>query len=145
MRYQNVIKYTLPALAVVLVMLVAAWAFNLPPVSAITDRDDGPVVSSTDDPGLLTDDQIDIIHVSGHGSATASPDLAELSLAVSVTEDTVVEARTTAATSARPSAERSPARTSTRTTSPPVTSESIPTMTTGRMDANRRASRWKTG
>ena len=101
MRYQNVLKYTLPALAVVLVMLVAAWAFNLPPVSAITDRDDGPVVSSTNDPGLLTDDQIDIIHVSGHGSATASPDLAELSLAVSVTDDTVVEARTTAATSAR--------------------------------------------
>jgi len=96
--YQNVLKYTLPALAVFLLMPIAAWAFNLPPVSAITDRDDGPAVSYTNGPGLLTDDQIDVVQVSGRGTASGSPDLAELSLAVSVTADTVVEARNTAAT-----------------------------------------------
>lgn len=98
MPYQNLAKYILPTIAVVLLMLIAAWAFNLPPVSAITDRDDGPAVSTGEGQSLLTDDQIDIVQVSGHGSATASPDLAELSLAVSVTADTVVEARDTAAT-----------------------------------------------
>ena len=98
MPYQNVVKYILPTIAVVLLMLVAAWAFNLPPVSAITDRDERPVVSTTTGQDLLTDDQIDVVHVSGRGSATASPDLAKLSLAVSVNADTVVEARNTAAT-----------------------------------------------
>ncbi len=98
MPYQNVLKYTLPVLAVALVMLIAAWAFNLPPVSAIADRDQNPAESSTTVPGLLTDDQIDVAQVSGRGTATGSPDLAELSLAVSVTADTVVSARDTAAT-----------------------------------------------
>ena len=98
MPYQNVVKYILPTIAVVLLMLVAAWAFNLPPVSAITDRDERPVVSTTTGQDLLTDDQIDVVHVSGRGSATASPDLAKLSLAVSVNADTVVDARNTAAT-----------------------------------------------
>ena len=98
MPYQNVVKYILPTIAVVLLMLVAAWAFNLPPVSAITDRDERPVVATTTGQDLLTDDQIDVVHVSGRGSATASPDLAKLSLAVSVNADTVVDARNTAAT-----------------------------------------------
>ncbi len=97
MPYQNVLKYTLPALAAVLLMLIAAWAFNLPPVSAITDRDSGPAVSPATGEQLLTDDQIDVVQVSGRGSATGSPDLAELSLAVSVTADTVVDARDSAA------------------------------------------------
>jgi uncharacterized protein YggE len=97
MPYQNLPKYGLPALAVVIVFLVAAWMFNLPPVSALTDRTQDPVDSQSPAGDQLTSDSFDVVQVSGRGTATGTPDLAELSLSVSVNADTVVEARNAAA------------------------------------------------
>lgn len=97
MPYQNTVKYAATALGLALLFIVAAWMFNLPPVSALTDRSPDPVPSQPQTTDQLTGNGHDVVQVSGLGTATGAPDLANLSLAVSVNADTVVEARNSAA------------------------------------------------
>ena len=97
MPYQNTAKYTLLALALALLLLAAAWMFNLPPVSALTDRNQDAAASQPPIGDQLTGDSNHVVQVSGRGTATGTADLAELSLGVSVNAETVVQARETAA------------------------------------------------
>ncbi len=60
----------------------------------------GPAASVTAQ-GKTDDRKLDVIEVSGHGVATGVPDLANLSLGVSVTADSVSQARSEAAASAQ--------------------------------------------
>ena len=100
MSRQIALKYVLPFAAVALLILLAAWAFRLPPVAALTGQGTPAAATNT----TLPTEQAagypyDVIQVSGTGTATEKPDLAILSLGVSVTADTVAEARAQAATS----------------------------------------------
>lgn len=97
MSYQNATKYLVPALTAALLILVAAWAFNLPPVSALTDRSSEPLELTLQSNGQITGFPYDVVQVSGQGAATGTPDLAQLRLSVQVTSDTAVDAWTTAA------------------------------------------------
>ena len=97
MSYLNAIKYVAPIAAALVIMLIAAWAFDLPPVSALNDRGVDPSSSSPNENGQFSASPYDLVQVSGTGSASGKPDLARLSLAVSVTQETVAAARTTAA------------------------------------------------
>ena len=103
MSRQNAVKYVLPVApvaAVLLLALLAAWAFKLPPVAALTGQDTPAATINTTLPTEQTAGYpYDVIQISGTGTATAKPDLAILSLGVSVTATTVAEARTQAATS----------------------------------------------
>ena len=99
MTRQNALKYILPVCGVLLLALLAAWAFRLPPVSALTERGSTPVAGPSQPVEQIAGYGYDTISVSGTGTVTAKPDLAVLSLGVSVTADTVAEARTQAATS----------------------------------------------
>ena len=100
MSRQIALKYVLPIAAVALLILLAAWAFQLPPVSAITGRD-APAASTNAafPPEQPAGYRYDVINVSGTGKATEKPDVAMLSLGVSVTKKSVADARTQAATS----------------------------------------------
>ena len=60
----------------------------------------GPAASVTTQ-GKTDDRKLDVIEVSGHGVASGVPDLANLSLGVSVTADSVSQARSEAAASAQ--------------------------------------------
>ena len=98
MSYQTTLKYIAPALAVALIMLAIAWAVELRPAGATADQSAEPVPSI-----VLADNQTaalpyDAIQVSGHGTVTGAPDLANLSLSITVTEETVAGASATAAT-----------------------------------------------
>ena len=97
MSYQIPLKYILPAFVALLVLLIAAWAFNLPPVSALTDRGNEPLELTVQPNGQITGFPYDVVQVSGQGTATGTPDLAQLRLSVQVTSDTAVNAWTTAA------------------------------------------------
>ncbi len=99
MSYQTTLKYCIPAVVAVLLMLIGAWAFNLSPVAARAERVATPLESQTPDNGQLAGIQYDVLQVTGTGIATGTPDLAELSLTVSVTAATVAEARNDAAES----------------------------------------------
>jgi uncharacterized protein YggE len=65
-----------------------------PPAATLSG---GPVVGSSEPAAQAAVYPFDAIVVTGFGSASAAPDLVSLSLAVSVTEDTVADARETAA------------------------------------------------
>ena len=54
MSRQVPLKYILPALLLLLGFLVAAWAFNLPPVSALTDRANEPLQLTLQSNGQVT-------------------------------------------------------------------------------------------
>jgi len=95
--YQIPLKYILPAFVALLVLLIAAWAFNLPPVSALTDRGSEPLELTVQPNGQITGFPYDVVQVSGQGTATGVPDLAQIQLTVSVTSDTVSEAWNNAA------------------------------------------------
>ena len=97
MSRQVPLKYVLPALLLLLGLLVAAWAFGLSPVSALTDRGKEPLELTLQSNGQLTGFPHDVVQVSGQGTATGTPDLVELRLSVEVTADTVSEAWDTAA------------------------------------------------
>ena len=97
MSYQIPLKYILPAFVALLVLLIAAWAFGLSPVAALTGSN--PQVSESNRQEQVSGYPYDTIVVSGFGTATGVPDLANLSLGVSVTADTVASAREQAATS----------------------------------------------
>lgn len=97
MSYQNAMKYVAPGLAAALLILIAAWAFNLPPVSALTERGSEPLELTLQPSGQITDLPYDVVQVSGQGTATGTPDLVQLRLIVEVTKDTVAEAWDTAA------------------------------------------------
>lgn len=97
MSYQNATRYLVPALAAVLIALIVAWAFNLPPVSALTDRGNEPLELTLQPNGQVTGFPYDVVQVSGQGTATGTPDLVQLRLSVEVTADTVAEAWDTAA------------------------------------------------
>ena len=99
MSRQIALKYVLPIAAVALLILLAAWAF-LPPVSAITGRDaPAAATNAAFPPEQPAGYRYDVINVSGTGKATEKPDVAMLSLGVSVTQKSVADARTQAATS----------------------------------------------
>ena len=100
MSRQIALKYVLPFAAVALLILLAAWAFRLPPVAALTGQDTpAATTNATSPPGQAVGYPYDVIQVSGTGTVTEKPDLAMLSLGVSVTAPTVAEARTQAAES----------------------------------------------
>ena len=99
MTLQNVLKYVLPVCGVLLLALLAAWAFRLPPVSALTEQGSGRAAGRSQPVGQIAGYGNDIISVSGTGAVTAKPDLAALTLGVSVTAGTVAAAREKAATS----------------------------------------------
>lgn len=99
MSYQIPLKYILPAFVVLVALVVAAWAFGLSPVAALTERDRTEPAASTGSANQLTGLPYDVIQVFGTGTASDVPDLANLSLGVSVTADTVAAAREQAATS----------------------------------------------
>ena len=100
MSYQNVLKYGAPAVAAVALLLVVAWAFKLPPVAALTERAGDASQLSQPAGNQMTSYSYDAIQVSGVGTATAAPDIANLSLSVSATAPTVAAARSTAAAAA---------------------------------------------
>ena len=97
MTRQNALKYILPVCGVLILALLAAWAFRLPPVSALTERGSTPVAGPSQPVGQISGYGYDTISVSGTGTATGELDLAMLSLGVSVTKSTVAEAREQAA------------------------------------------------
>lgn len=97
MSYQIPLKYILPAFVVLVALLVAAWAFGLSPVAALTERGSEPVELTLQPNGQLTGFPYDVVQVSGQGAASGAPDLAEIRLSVEVTSDTVAEAWNTAA------------------------------------------------
>ena len=97
MSNRMTLRYVLPAVAAVALLLAAAWFFGLRPASALTERDNNQPATTSSAAFSGQDSQSDAIYLSGRGTATGTPDLAELSLSVSVTADTVAEARTTAA------------------------------------------------
>ena len=96
MSRQIALKYVLPVAAVALLLLLAAWAFRLPPVSALTGRD-APAAAVSPQPGeQVTGYAYDVVQVSGTGMATGTPDIAKLDLGVSVSSKTVADAKSTA-------------------------------------------------
>ena len=97
MTRQIALKYVLPVAAVALFLLLAAWAFRLPQAAALTGGN--PEVGQPNRAEQAAAYPYDVIVVSGMGTATGVPDLANLSLGVSVTADTVAAARTQAAAS----------------------------------------------
>ena len=97
MSYQIPLKYILPVCVVLIALLVAAWAFGLSPVAALTERGSEPLESTLPSDGQLTGYSHDVVQVSGRGTTTGTPDLAEIRLSVSVTADTVADAWNTAA------------------------------------------------
>ena len=97
MSYQVPLKFVLPVFAALLVLLVAAWAFGLSPAAALTERDSEPIQLSAHPNAELTGLPYDVVQVSGQGTATGAPDLAQLRLSVEVTSATVAEAWNTAA------------------------------------------------
>ena len=75
------------------VVLGAACSFQTPAASL----SGGPVSGASEPVSQVAVYPYDAIVVTGFGSASASPDLVRLSMAVSVTDDTVADARETAA------------------------------------------------
>ncbi len=98
MSYRIPLKFALPVFAALLLMLLAAWAFGLSPVAALTERGAAAAAASPPAGDQVSGLAYDVIQVSGLGTATGTPDLAELSLNVAVVDESVVAARNTAAT-----------------------------------------------
>lgn len=96
MSYQIPLKYILPAFVALLVLLIAAWAFGLSPVAALAERGSEPVELTLQPNGQVTGFPYDVVQISGQGTATGTPDLAQIRLSVSVTRDTVGDAWATA-------------------------------------------------
>ena len=96
MTRQNALKYILPVCGVLILALLAAWAFRLPPVSALTERGSTPVAGQSQPVGQIAGYGYDTISVSGTGTATGTPDIANLALGVSVRDKTVAGAKATA-------------------------------------------------
>ena len=96
MSRQIAFKYVLPIAGVALLVLLAAWAFRLPPVSALTGRD-APAAVEPLAPSPERSYAFDVISVSGYGRVVGTPDQAHMSIEVSVLDDTVAEARGTMA------------------------------------------------
>ena len=96
MSRQIALKYILPVAGVALLLLLAAWAFRLPPVAALTERAGPPVASPSQPVAQVAGYPYDVIQVSGRGTATGTPDIANLALGVSVTDKTVAGAKATA-------------------------------------------------
>ena len=99
MTRQNALKYILPIAGVALLLLLAAWAFRLPPVSALTERDRPAVAVQPQPVDQVAGYGYDTINVTGIGVASKKPDLAMLSLGVLVSSPSVEVARTQAAAS----------------------------------------------
>ena len=101
MMLQNTRKYILPVSVAILLMLLAAWGFQQRPAAAL--KSDNAVANPMPSVGQQVDNDsgsdYDKIQVSGVAKASGVPDLATLSLSVSVTADTVAEARNRAAAS----------------------------------------------
>ena len=96
MSRQIALKYVLPFAAVALLILLAAWAFRLPPVAALTGQDT-PAAIEPLVPYPERSYASDVISVSGYGRVVGTPDQAHLSVEVSVLAATVAEARETMA------------------------------------------------
>ena len=92
MSYQSIRAVTFLAVAS-FALLGASCSFQAPAASL----SGGPVSGASDQFSQVSVYPFDAIAVTGFGSASASPDLVRLSLAVSVTDDTVADARETAA------------------------------------------------
>ena len=99
MSRQNVLKYALPFAGIAVLLLLAAWAFRLPPVAALTQRDGPPVAVTSQPVAQVAGYPYDVIQVSGTGTATGTPDIANLALGVVVDDETVAGAKATADTS----------------------------------------------
>ena len=97
MTRRNTLKYMLPVALVLLLALCAAWAFRLPPASALIERGGAPVADSAQPVEQLARYPYDVIHVSGYGRVVKTPDQATISLQVSALDNTVAEARNTMA------------------------------------------------
>ena len=99
MMLQNTRKYILPVCVALLLMLLAVWGFQQRPAAALQSDNVGasPMPSAGQQVG--NDYNYAKIQVSGVGKASGVPDLATLSLGVSVIGDTVAEARSSAAAS----------------------------------------------
>ena len=96
MSRQNVLKYVLPFAGIAVLLLLAAWAFRLPPVDALTQRDGPPVAGPSQPVAQVAGYPYDVIQVSGTGTAPGTPDIANLALGVSVRDKTVADAKATA-------------------------------------------------
>ena len=101
MAYKNSLKYGAPVLGVVLLLLAAAWVFGLPPVAALNERADAASHEPLPGENQFAVSPYDLVQVSGVGEASGTPDLANLSLSVTATTDTVAEARNTTAQAAQ--------------------------------------------
>lgn len=93
-------KYLLLAgvLALVIVAL-AAWGLQQRAATAVSD--DRAVTNAADAVNQVDDAAYSVLEVTGFGTATGTPDLATVALRVSVTADTVAEARTQATATTR--------------------------------------------
>ena len=98
---QNTRKYILPVCVALLLMLLAVWGFQQRPAAALQSDHAGasPLPSAGQQVDNDSGSDYDKIQVSGVGKASGVPDLATLSLSVSVIGDTVAEARSSAAAS----------------------------------------------
>ena len=96
MTRQNALKYILPICGVLLLALLAAWAFRLPPVSALTERGSPPVAGPSQPVEQVAGYSYDVIQVAGTGTATGTPDIANLALGVSVRSTPVADAKESA-------------------------------------------------
>lgn len=97
MTLHKVRKYILPASVVLLLAALAVWGFQQRPAGAVVEDGAGKAVNATPAAGQYAGYPYDVVQVTGMGRAKGTPDLAMLSLGISVTADTVAEARSRAA------------------------------------------------
>lgn len=97
MTLQKTRKYILPAAAVLLLAALAVWGFQQRPAGAVVDGDSAAGVQGALPSGQYAAYPYDVVQVTGMGKATGVPDLATLSLGISVTDATVAAARSRAA------------------------------------------------
>ena len=97
MTLQKARKYILPASVVLLLAALAVWGFQQRPAGAVVDGDNAAAVQGALPSGQYAAYPYDVVQVTGMGKATGVPDLATLSLGISVTDATVAAARSRAA------------------------------------------------
>ncbi len=94
MQRKNMLRSAWPLGAALILLSLAACGFQPPAASLVGGNAAGRAAQPD---GQLSGYPYDVIQVVGFGQATGTPDVATLSLGVSVTADTVAEARGTAA------------------------------------------------
>lgn len=96
-KSKNMLRSAFPLAGAAILMLMVACGVQQTPAASLGEVN---IAGDTSDPiGQVAGHPYDAIQVVGLGTATGAPDLATLSLGVSVTAETVAEARNAAATS----------------------------------------------